>query len=46
LLARAVWDQDAVRDELRRAVCQTLSQLACLPTSTPEESPFPVLVIE
>ncbi len=46
LLSRAVWDQDGVRDELRRAVCQTLSQLACLPTSTPEESPFPVLVID
>ena len=46
LLSRAVWDQDAVRDELRRAVCQTLSQLACLPTSMPEESPFPVLVID
>src|SRR5271165_1912286 len=46
LLSRAVWDQDGVRDELRRAVCQTLSQLAALPTSTPEESPFPVLVID
>ena len=46
LLSRAVWDQDAVRDELRRAVCQTLSRLPCLSTSTPEESPFPVLVID
>ncbi len=46
LLSRAVWDQDAVRDELRRLVCQSLSQLPCLPTLTPEESPFSVLIID
>src|SRR5207245_11432058 len=46
LLSRAVWDQDGVRDELRRCVCQTLSQLPLLPTLTPDESPFPVLVLD
>jgi SRSO17 transposase len=46
LLSRAVWDQDAVRDELRCFVCQSLSQLPCLPTLTPEESPFSVLIID
>ncbi len=29
LLSRAVWDQDGVRDELRRVVCQTLSRRLC-----------------
>src|SRR5947209_12369406 len=42
LLSRAVWDQDAVRDEVRRFVCQTL--LADQPTPASDESPFPVLI--
>src|SRR5579859_7701949 len=43
LLASAVWDQDAVRDELRRLVQQTV-----LPSSVPHEdaAPFPVLVLD
>lgn len=43
LLSRAIWDQDAVRDELRTLVRQTL-----LPSDTPqaEEAPFPVLVLD
>ncbi len=44
LLSRAVWDQDAVRDEVRRFVCQTL--LPDGPTPASDESPFPVLVID
>jgi SRSO17 transposase len=40
LLSRAVWDQDAVRDEVRRLVAETL-----LP-STEGEAPFPVLVVD
>jgi SRSO17 transposase len=46
LLSRAVWDQDAVRDELRSFVCQTLSPRAALPTSASDHSPFPVLIID
>jgi SRSO17 transposase len=46
LLARAVWDQDAVRDELRSFVCQTLSPRSALPTSASDEAPFPVLIID
>jgi SRSO17 transposase len=46
LLSRAVWDQDAVRDELRSFVCQTLSARSALPTSASDESPFPVLVVD
>jgi hypothetical protein len=43
LLATAVWDQDAVRDELRTLVHQTL-----LPSEArqEDETPFPVLVLE
>ncbi len=43
LLATAVWDQDAVRDELRTLVHQTL-----LPSEAEQEdeAPFPVLVLE
>ncbi len=40
LLSRAVWDEDGVRDALRRAVCQSL--LAALEPRVP----FPVLVID
>src|SRR5213082_4072005 len=40
LLSRAVWDQDAVRDDLRALVAETLSP----PLQPPEEdeAPFPV----
>lgn len=42
LLSRAVWDQDAVRDEVRRLVVETL-----LPgDAEQEEAPFPVLVLD
>jgi SRSO17 transposase len=42
LLSAAVWDQDAVRDDLRVLVCQTL-----LPAGPPAEpAPFPVLVLD
>ncbi len=43
LLSRAVWDQDAVRDELRRLVRQTL-----LPSDAghADAAPFPVLVLD
>src|SRR5216683_8005160 len=43
LLSAAVWDQDAVRDDLRALVCQSL-----LPTASSgeaDETPFPVLVL-
>ena len=46
LLCRAVWDQDAVRDELRSFVCQTLSAGASLRTPDADASPFPVLIID
>src|SRR5947209_10034543 len=32
LLARAVWDQEGVRDELRRFLCQALSASSPVPT--------------
>ena len=44
LLSRAVWDQDAVRDELRAVVRQSL-----LPGDAPlqeQHGPFPVLVLD
>jgi len=42
LLSAAVWDQDAVRDDLRALVRQTL-----LPAGPPAEpAPFPVLVLD
>ncbi len=44
LLSRAVWDQDAVRDELRRTVCQTV--LADGPMTAADESLFPVLILD
>src|SRR6266571_3825874 len=46
LLSRAVWDQDAVRDEVRSSICQTLSARSALPTPTSDASPFPVLIID
>src|SRR6266571_6728910 len=44
LLSRAVWDQDGVRDELRRCVCQTL--LPDRPTPASDEPAFPLLVLD
>ncbi len=43
LLATAVWDQDAMRDEVRRLVTESL-----LPYDGPQEdeAPFPVLVLD
>ena len=43
LLATAVWDQDAVRDELRTLVQQTLLPSQAGPE---DEAPFPVLVLD
>src|SRR2546429_9100052 len=45
LLSRAVWDQDGVREEVRRCVCQTVSHLPLLPTPAADASPFPRLVL-
>jgi SRSO17 transposase len=44
LLSRAVWDQDAVRDEVRRCVWQSL--LPAQPTHTETHTPSAVLVID
>ena len=44
LLSAAVWDQDAVRDELRACVCHSL--LPGGSSTSPEETPFPVLVLD
>ena len=44
LLSRAVWDQDAVRDELRAWVCHSL--LPGGSATSPDETPFPVLVLD
>jgi SRSO17 transposase len=43
LLATAVWDQDAVRDELRTLVQQTVLPS---PAQHEDEAPFPVLVLD
>jgi len=43
LLATAVWDQDAVRDELRTLVHRTLLPSQAGPA---DEGPFPVLVLD
>ncbi len=44
LLSAAVWDQDAVRDDLRALVCQSLLPTAS--SASPDETPFPVLVLD
>jgi SRSO17 transposase len=44
LLSAAVWDQDAVRDELRALVCQSL--LPAASSGEADETPFPVLVLD
>jgi SRSO17 transposase len=43
LLSQAVWDQEAVRDEVRRLVCETLRSPR---PQEADEPPFPVLVID
>jgi SRSO17 transposase len=46
LLARAVWDEDGVRDDLRALVCQTLSPPPLVPAAAEHEPLFPVLVLD
>ena len=46
LLSRAVWDEEAVRDELRTLVCQTLSPPPLVPAVADAEPLYPVLVID
>src|SRR5207248_814802 len=46
LLSRAVWDEEGVRDHLRRALLQTLHPPPLAPQQTPPPSPFPVLVLD
>ena len=43
LLSQAVWDQEAVRDELRRLVSETLRSPR---PQEADEAPFPVLVLD
>src|SRR5437764_8083875 len=43
LLSQAVWDQDAVRDDLRALVCQSLTPSG---RQAESETPFPVLVLD
>src|SRR5712691_7045565 len=45
LLSAAVWDQDGVRDELRRLVCHTLLPPVCEQQEQLSQTPFPVLVL-
>ena len=46
LLSRAVWDQDGGRDEVRRALVQTLWPPPVLPAPAEPAPVFPVLVID
>ncbi len=46
LLSRAVWDEDGVRDEVRRFVCHTLSPPAVVSAQAEPEALFPVLVLD
>ena len=46
LLSAAVWDQEAVRDELRTLVTASLSALLPSQQEPADEAPFPVLVID
>src|SRR5712692_690151 len=43
LLSQAVWDQEAVRDEVRRLVSETLRSPR---PQEADEAPFPVLVLD
>ena len=46
LLSRAVWDENACRDELRTLVCQTLFPPPLLPAYAAAEPLYPVLVLD
>lgn len=46
LLARAVWDEAGVRDELRALVCQSLSPPPLVPAAAECEPLYPVFVID
>src|SRR6266852_8064493 len=46
LLSAAVWDQDAVRDELRALVTDSLSAPLPWQEEPASEAPFPVLVVD
>jgi len=46
LLSKAVWDQDGVRDELRRFLVQTLQPPPVGPAHADPEALFPVLVLD
>jgi SRSO17 transposase len=46
LLARAVWDENGCRDELRAFVCQTLSSPALVPAVADCEPLYPIVVID
>jgi SRSO17 transposase len=46
LLSHAIWDQDGCRDQLRRALVQTLHPCSLPATQQPPATPFPVLVID
>lgn len=46
LLARAVWDEDGCRDQLRTLVCQTLFPPPLVPVMTDAEPLYPVLVLD
>ncbi len=46
LLSRAVWDQEGVRDALRRFVCHTLSPPTGVSQPVEPEALFPVLVLD
>src|SRR5207244_497740 len=45
LLSQAIWDQDAVRDELRALVSQSL-RAPVAPQEETDTAPFPVLVLD
>ena len=46
LLSQAVWDQDGVRDELRRALVETLHPQPFATSSVAPSTPFPVAVLD
>lgn len=46
LLSSSVWDEDAVRDELRTLVYQTLSPPPLVPACADQEPLYPVLVLD
>src|SRR6266702_16026 len=45
LLSQAIWDQDAVRDELRALVSQSL-RAPVAPQEETDTAPFPILVVD